>query len=125
VNLVLGFLATFGDGLSRPNKLPSSPLMEANQPPFLFPSQKEAIMSNLQSDLDTVKAGIAKMLHFSLNAPKPPATHSKQAYEELIAHQKAADKWTKEEGPKVVEAGFNVLAQFFKDISSIADGVNS
>jgi chromosome segregation ATPase len=84
-------------------------------------------MSNLQSDLDTVKAGIAKLLHFSLNAPKQFDV-SRQSYDDyhkqMSEHTEAANKWAQEEGPKVVEAGFNVLAQFFKDISSIADGVN-
>jgi hypothetical protein len=42
----------------------------------------------------------------------------------MTAHTEASDKWAKEEGPKVAEAAFNVFAQFFKDINSIANGVN-
>jgi hypothetical protein len=80
-------------------------------------------MSNLQSDLETVKIGIAKMLHFTLNAPKMTSGDKKE-YAALTAHNEASNKWAQEEGPKVVEAAFNVFAQFFKDINSIADGVN-
>jgi hypothetical protein len=85
-------------------------------------------MSNLQSDLETVKTGIAKMLHFTLDVPKPPHEGGPKDYEsyrkQMTAHTEASDKWAKEEGPKVAEAAFNVFAQFFKDINSIANGVN-
>jgi hypothetical protein len=85
-------------------------------------------MSNLQSDLETVKTGIAKMLHFTLGTPKQPDGGGAKDYEnyrkQMTAHTEASDKWAKEEGPKVAEAAFNVFAQFFKDINSIADGVN-
>lgn len=84
-------------------------------------------MSNLQSDLDTVKDGLAKIFHFALNEPKQKGGGAKD-YEDyqkrMKDHAEASSKWSQEEGPKVVEAAFNILAQFFKDINSIADGVN-
>jgi hypothetical protein len=85
-------------------------------------------MSNLQSDLETVKTGIAKMLHFTLDSRSSLMSGGAKDYEnyrkQMTAHTEASDKWAKEEGPKVAEAAFNVFAQFFKDINSIADGVN-
>jgi hypothetical protein len=76
-------------------------------------------MSNLQSDLDTVERAIAKALQFATNEPK-----DRNDYDAIVANNEAANAWMRSEGAAAVGAGFRVIAQFFRDINAIADGVN-
>jgi hypothetical protein len=70
-------------------------------------------MNSLQRDLETVKSGLATMLNFTLNTPSKGLS--------LQAHREASDKWTKEEGPKVVDAALRVVGSLFTSLDRIAN----
>jgi hypothetical protein len=85
-------------------------------------------MSNLQSDLDTLQAGVGRLITVVTTIPKLPEKAGQKEIARYTVEQKehdeAAERIFREEGPKLAAAGFRVLAQFFRDINSIADGVN-
>lgn len=79
-------------------------------------------MNKLQADIETVTKGLAMMVHFTINIPKP--AEGPKAFEDyrerLKEHTEASNKWTKDEGPEVVNAALRIVGSLFTSLDRIA-----